>query len=448
MKYYLIIIFILLIVLPSSFALKQGETTVIDIDGNDYAVYFETGETAENIDLLITGFVEAEPLNNGQTIIKQTEQSCYYISFLSTNSGSDLMVSECESIINFQEAGESIKIYPYAGQEFCISATLHSIDGDTFLENLNVPEECMVDVICGNGIIELNEECDDGNLESDDGCSMTCSSEEIIKVQEKGVIIDGDCYKLLSEQDVNGLNIEINLMDETFCSPSPDPNPDPDPDPDPNPNPTPNPGGDTGGSGGGSRGGSNSMAGVPLIIPNTPETQVVSSQQPISNPGFIESDYETQKTQQELSQLSKQKLVQEEIGAEIQQPGTIKEEISIKPIFISVGLIVLIIGLIVFYLFYKHRHNSLNLSKTESTTKLNANVKGVNNDSLLSNNTSSLSGNKIIPPTAPKLPARYEQQLRKYISINIRKGLSVDQIVSNLTKSGWKKEDIEKIMSK
>ena len=30
---------------------------------------------------------------------------------------------------------------------------------------------------CGNGIVEMNEECDDGNVENGDGCSSICSIE-------------------------------------------------------------------------------------------------------------------------------------------------------------------------------------------------------------------------------------------------------------------------------
>ena len=30
---------------------------------------------------------------------------------------------------------------------------------------------------CGNGLLGLDEECDDGNLEDGDGCSSTCENE-------------------------------------------------------------------------------------------------------------------------------------------------------------------------------------------------------------------------------------------------------------------------------
>jgi len=41
--------------------------------------------------------------------------------------------------------------------------------------------------VCGNGVLEENEECDDGNLDNNDGCSSLCEIEEIECCD------DGDC---------------------------------------------------------------------------------------------------------------------------------------------------------------------------------------------------------------------------------------------------------------
>ena len=40
------------------------------------------------------------------------------------------------------------------------------------------PDTCACDVplpICGNSIVELGEECDDGNEVDDDGCTNACT---------------------------------------------------------------------------------------------------------------------------------------------------------------------------------------------------------------------------------------------------------------------------------
>ncbi len=37
---------------------------------------------------------------------------------------------------------------------------------------------CPQEIVCGNNIIDPGEECDDGNTESDDGCSSECKIEE------------------------------------------------------------------------------------------------------------------------------------------------------------------------------------------------------------------------------------------------------------------------------
>ena len=34
--------------------------------------------------------------------------------------------------------------------------------------------------VCGNGIVEVGETCDDNNTESDDGCDSSCQEEEIV----------------------------------------------------------------------------------------------------------------------------------------------------------------------------------------------------------------------------------------------------------------------------
>ena len=39
------------------------------------------------------------------------------------------------------------------------------------------PSVCTLLVVCGNGTIQGNEECDDGNTDACDGCSATCQDE-------------------------------------------------------------------------------------------------------------------------------------------------------------------------------------------------------------------------------------------------------------------------------
>ncbi len=40
--------------------------------------------------------------------------------------------------------------------------------------------EVCVAINCGNGAIENNEECDDGNKLSGDGCALNCKKEKCI----------------------------------------------------------------------------------------------------------------------------------------------------------------------------------------------------------------------------------------------------------------------------
>ena len=49
----------------------------------------------------------------------------------------------------------------------------------TLTPNLNLPK-----MICGNGIISINEQCDDGNIVNGDGCSSSCTTEQHILPQD------------------------------------------------------------------------------------------------------------------------------------------------------------------------------------------------------------------------------------------------------------------------
>ena len=57
--------------------------------------------------------------------------------------------------------------------------------------------QCVVPPVCGNGVQEGDEECDDGNVVSGDGCSSECQEESLVTcaVEENGVTCDNYLYE-------------------------------------------------------------------------------------------------------------------------------------------------------------------------------------------------------------------------------------------------------------
>jgi len=63
--------------------------------------------------------------------------------------------------------------YPVSGG-FCGDGLCEAAIGET---STNCPADCKPAAVCGNGIIEIGETCDDSNTANGDGCSSTCQTE-------------------------------------------------------------------------------------------------------------------------------------------------------------------------------------------------------------------------------------------------------------------------------
>jgi cysteine-rich repeat protein len=82
------------------------------------------------------------------------------------------------------------------------------------------------EVVCGDGYVDLNEECDDGNAVSDDGCSDTCvflsdETEPNATIQAADVYLEPVFFgEIASASDVDVVAIDVGagqkLIAETF----------------------------------------------------------------------------------------------------------------------------------------------------------------------------------------------------------------------------------------
>ena len=90
--------------------------------------------------------------------------------------------------------------FDFDDMQFIIAGKLEAICGDGIIEQGEQCDDgntqsgdgcsatCQKEAVCGNGVVEKGEQCDDGNTQSGDGCSATCQKEAVCGngVVEKG----------------------------------------------------------------------------------------------------------------------------------------------------------------------------------------------------------------------------------------------------------------------
>lgn len=128
--------------------------------------------------------------------------------------------------------------------EDCDDGNVNDNDGCSSLCREEEPSDPPADPVCGNGAKEEGEDCDDGNLLNQDGCSSTCRTEEpgnpptgpvcgngqveTGETCDDGNILDNDgcnkfCQKETPEpqQDVNTANINVGFVRNDSASGNP-----------------------------------------------------------------------------------------------------------------------------------------------------------------------------------------------------------------------------------
>ncbi len=136
-----------------------------------------------------------------------------------------------EYIINFQWAPLApIQVGVYNFPPVCGNGTLESeeecddgntVDGDGCSATCTIEEE--ISPVCGNSTVEQGEQCDDGNTTNGDGCSSTCQTEQSIAAVcgngnleqgeecDDGNIIDGDGCSAICENEEEDVDLCPNI---------------------------------------------------------------------------------------------------------------------------------------------------------------------------------------------------------------------------------------------
>ncbi|MGV8141968.1 MAG: DUF2341 domain-containing protein [Candidatus Woesearchaeota archaeon] len=78
----------------------------------------------------------------------------------------------------FKGTLDEIRISNTARTQEYITTTYNNHNNPQAFAVVGLEESSAIQSVCGNGIIEDVEECDDNNIESNDGCSLTCNIEE------------------------------------------------------------------------------------------------------------------------------------------------------------------------------------------------------------------------------------------------------------------------------
>ena len=127
------------------------------------------------------------------------------------------IVGQGESwVFNPDGADDQVEVHVQIGTQFYCSIFGGTVQQDTGLykaRNAGVPNACAIEM-CGNGLQEVGEQCDDGNLDETDGCGNDCldapcvgeAYESTFEAIQKTVLDPYGCTSSLchGKHDING----------------------------------------------------------------------------------------------------------------------------------------------------------------------------------------------------------------------------------------------------
>lgn len=137
-------------------------------------------------------------------VLKEAKDNCTRVDFTSAiktilDSTTPDSIKKCKEDIFTQEIGR------------CNEMTVASESKECFEETrLDAEKQCVG--VCGNNVVEEDEECDDGNTVKGDGCDEKCKKEGVFRVSEVLKIDEGQSYLEKSGSTTDSTSLKKGLV--------------------------------------------------------------------------------------------------------------------------------------------------------------------------------------------------------------------------------------------
>ncbi|MFH1412878.1 MAG: VWA domain-containing protein, partial [bacterium] len=193
--------------------IDDGEDTIIG-----WPIYLTNGNTNLDQETDQDGCYQFSGLLPGSYTISEGGTGIDFVQTYPTGDLHNIELLEGEDLVDYDFAN----YLPICGneildsdfEEVCEIGNTQTCDGgiQTCLEDCSGWSECIIgEPVCGNGILEDGEECDDSNTDDGDGCSSICQIEEAPPVCGNGILENGEECDDGNTEDGDGCSASCSI---------------------------------------------------------------------------------------------------------------------------------------------------------------------------------------------------------------------------------------------